>query len=100
MVIKAFSDIGWIFTRRAVTINTGLVVDGKSRPCLLIRELWWCLHRVSSAGHGMEHRIRQIPFDNWIVRNAGGDVARAGIHDREPATMTRATTKPAMNFTT
>jgi hypothetical protein len=47
MVVKAFSDIGRIFTRRAMTINAGLIVDGKSRPCLLIRELWRCLHRVA-----------------------------------------------------
>jgi hypothetical protein len=34
--IKAFSDIGRIFAGRAVAINAGLVVDGKSRPCLLV----------------------------------------------------------------
>ena len=83
MVVKAFSDIGRIFARRTVAINAGLVVDGKSRPCLLIPELWPCLHRASSAGHGMDHRIRQIPFDNWIVRNAGGDRECGTGHDDE-----------------
>jgi hypothetical protein len=31
----------------------------------------------------MDHRIRQIPFDNWIVRNAGGDRECGTGHDDE-----------------
>jgi len=86
MVVKAFSDIGRIFARRTVAINAGLVVDGKSRPCLLIPELWPCLHRAA------------LLVTEWIIvfdkyhSTIGLSETLAATASAAPATMTRATT--------
>src|SRR5690242_953468 len=55
--IQPFGDIAWIASGGTMTMHASLIVNRKSRACLLIAELCRRLNGLGAANYGMNHCV-------------------------------------------